>query len=69
MRAEQRSCLYGREKWSKGRPWPYTGYPRNLNNRREKENGKGKEKEKIMLNTSDLQTAITDHERKQNKTP
>lgn len=40
MRAQQRSCLYGREKWSERRPWPYTGYPRNLNNGREKENSR-----------------------------
>lgn len=45
MRAQQRSCLYGREKRSERRPWPYTGYPRDLSTEGKKKTAGGRKGE------------------------
>ena len=67
VRAEQRSCLEGRKKWSERRRWPCSGHPWNLNNTYGEENGRGEEMEKILLNMSDWYRTIIKHERKTDK--
>ena len=67
VRAEQRSCLEGRKKWSERRRWPCSGHPWNLNNTYGEENGRGEEMEKILLNMSDWYRTIIQHERKTDK--